>query len=78
MKKEYRRVKVRATLELFVYCTDDDMQDCIDERMDENEFDIVDYDYPDDWDEVMDDRADADRDEDYLEEIERSVRNAEY
>ena len=78
MKKEYRRVKVRATLELFVYCTDDDMQDCIDERMDDNEFDIVDYDYPDDWDEVMDDRADADRDEGYLEEIERSVRNAEY
>lgn len=78
MKKEYRRVKVRATLELFIYCTDDDMQDCIDERMDENEFDIVDYDYPDDWDEVMDDRADADRDEGYLEEIERSVRNAEY
>ena len=78
MKREYRRVKVRATLELFVHCTDDDMQDCIDLRIDENEFDVIDYDYPDDWDEVMDDRADNDRDDGFLDQMERNVKDAEY
>ena len=48
MRKEYRKVTVKADLEVMVYCNEEDIEDAVADRLDEGEMEIYGWQITDD------------------------------
>jgi hypothetical protein len=48
MRKEYRKVTVKADLEVVVYCDEEDIEDAVADRLDEGEMEIYGWQITDD------------------------------
>lgn len=48
MRKEYRKVTVKADIEVMVYCNEEDIEDAVADRLDEGEMEIYGWQITDD------------------------------
>ena len=48
MRKEYRKVTVKADLEVMVYCNEEDIEDAVADKLDEGEMEIYGWQITDD------------------------------